>query len=78
MSENGTAGRENNICKGPAAGKGLQGFEACEGAQGGGSGEESGKMETGQIGLGLADHEDELGLILNATGDCCNVLSTMM
>ena len=28
------------MCKGPVAGQGLQGFEACIGAQGGGSGEE--------------------------------------
>lgn len=60
------------------AGKGLQGFEACIGPQGGGSGEESGKMGIGQIALGLAGHEDELGHILNATGDCCSILSSVI
>lgn len=43
-----------------------------------GVGKRVGRWGIGQIGLGLAGHEDELGLILNATGDCCNVLSTMM
>ena len=66
------------MCKGPVAGQGLQGFEACIGAQGGGSGEESGKMGIGRIALGLAGHEDELGLILNATGDRYSILSSVI
>ena len=38
----------------------------------------SGKMGIGRIALGLAGHEDELGLILNATGDCYSILSSVI
>lgn len=38
----------------------------------------SGKMGIGRIALGLAGHEDELGFILNATGDCYSILSSVI